>query len=176
MKDLPGMLHAKKDVPRSSTHVQNHALQENAYQQADNPDQDLPDNDPNQMNQATRPNSQTTLNHFMFCCGYVHLISSQSLNTDGRRSITDDVATTPFHLCLFSTALRGSPNPISVHSLMLSSRFCLPLFLAPSTVPCRIVFAMPKDLEMCPYHHHALQLHSEFCCVPPRSSRGLCRK
>ena len=24
--------------------------------------------------------------------------------------------------------------------------------------------------------HHALQLHSEFCCEPPRSSHGLCRK
>ena len=24
--------------------------------------------------------------------------------------------------------------------------------------------------------HHALQLHSRFCCEPPRSSHGLCRK
>ena len=46
------------------------------------------------------------------------------------------------------------PNPIPVHSLMLSSHlfFCLPLLLAPFTVPCRIVFAMPEDLEMWPYH------------------------
>ena len=29
---------------------------------------------------------------------------------------------------------------------------CLPLLLAPFTVPCRIVFAMPEDLEMWPYH------------------------
>ena len=83
--------------------------------------------------------------------------------------------------------LPSNPNP--VHSLMLSSHlfFCLPLLLAPFTVPCRIVFAMPEDLEMWPYHlsfhfspwlgdHHALQLHSEFCCEPPRSSHGLCRK
>ena len=44
---------------------------------------------------------------------------------------------------------------------------------------------MAEDLEMWPYHlsfslpwlgdHHALQLHSEFCCEPPRSSHGLCR-
>ena len=83
------------------------------------------------------------------------------------------------YLCTF-------PNSILVHSLMLSSHlfFCLPLLLAPFTVSCRIVFAMPEDLEMWPYHlssvsspwldHHALhlpgQLHSGFCCEPPRSS------
>ena len=30
--------------------------------------------------------------------------------------------------------------------------FCLPLFLAPFTVPCRTVFAMLEDLERWPYH------------------------
>ena len=37
---------------------------------------------------------------------------------------------------------------------MLSSHlfFCLPLLLAPFTVPCRNVFAMQEDLEMWPYH------------------------
>ena len=37
---------------------------------------------------------------------------------------------------------------------MLSSHlfFCLPLLLAPFTVPCRTVFAMPEDLEMWPYY------------------------
>ena len=82
----------------------------------------------------------------------IHLISS--LNLGGRRCTTDDVATIPFHLSLSSAALRESPNPIPVHSLMLSSHlfFCLPLLLAPFTVPGRIVFAMPEDLEMWPYH------------------------
>ena len=81
-------------------------------------------------------------------------ISSQSLNLEGRRSTTDDNATIPFHHSLSSAALRESPNPIPVHSLMLSSHlfFCLPLLHAPFTVPCRIVFAMPEDLEMRPYH------------------------
>ena len=52
-----------------------------------------------------------------------------------------------------SAALRESSNPIPVNSLMLSSHlFCLPLLLAPFTVPCRIVFAMQEDLEMWPYH------------------------
>ena len=83
-----------------------------------------------------------------------NLISSQSLNIGGRRGTTDDVATIPFHPPLSSAALRESPNPIAVHSLMLSSHlfFCLPLLLAPFTVPCRTVFDMPEDLEMWPYH------------------------
>ena len=81
-------------------------------------------------------------------------ISSQSLNLGGHRGTTDDVATIPFHPSLSSAALRESPNPIPVHSLMLSSHlfFCLPLLLAPFTVPCRIVFTMPENLEMWPYH------------------------
>ena len=75
------------------------------------------------------------------------------------------------------------------HSLVLSSHlfFCLSLFLAPFSVPYRIVFAMPEDLVMLLYiwvsvsspwlgGHHALQLNSWFCCEPPRSSHGLCRK
>ena len=82
-------------------------------------------------------------------------IISQSLNLDGRRGTTDGVATIPFHPSLSSAALRESRNSIHVHSLMLSSHIFLfispPLFLAPS-VPCRIVFAMPWDLEMRPYH------------------------
>ena len=83
-----------------------------------------------------------------------HLISSQSLNLGGRRGITDDVATIPFHTSLSFAVLLESLNPIPVHSLMLSSRlfFCLPLLLAPFTVPCRIVFDMPEDLEIWPYH------------------------
>ena len=81
-------------------------------------------------------------------------ISSQSLNLGGRRGTTDDIATITFHPSPSSAALRESPNPVPVHSLMLSSHlfFCLPLLLAPFTDPCRIVFAIPEDLEMWPYH------------------------
>ena len=112
-------------------------------------------------------------------------MSSQSLNLGGRRGTTDDVAAIPFHPSLPSAAPRESPNPIPIHSLMLSSHlfFCLPLLLAPFTFPCRIVFAMPEDLEIwvsvsLPWlgDHHALRLHSWFCCEPPRSSHDLCRK
>ena len=83
-----------------------------------------------------------------------YLILSQSLNLGGCRGTTDDIATIPFHHSLCSAALRESPNPIPVQSLMLFSHlfFCLPLLLPPFTVPCRIVFAMPEDLEMRPYH------------------------
>ena len=43
---------------------------------------------------------------------------------------------------------------IPVHSLTLSSHlfFCLHLFLFPFTVPCRIVFAKPEDIETWPNH------------------------
>ena len=94
-------------------------------------------------------------------------ISSQSLNLGGRQGTTDDVATIPFHHSLSSVALRESPNPIPIHSLLLSSHlfFCLPLLLAPFTVSCRIVFAMPEDLEMWPYH-----LSSRFFTMVRRSS------
>ena len=121
-------------------------------------------------------------------CTTIHLISSQSLNLEGRRGTTDDVATIPFHPSLSSAALRESPNPIPVHSLMLSSHlfFCLPLLLAPFTVPGTIVFAMPEDLKMWPYHlssrfftmvrRSSCTPISGFCCEPPRSLHGLCRK
>ena len=99
-----------------------------------------------------------------------HLISSQSLNLGGRRGTTDDIATIPFHPSLSSDALRESPNPIPVHSLMLSSYifFFLPLLLARHTI--WVSFSLPL------LGHHAFQLHSGFCCEPPRSSHGLCRK
>ena len=99
--------------------------------------------------------SGTFLIKFLFLgLNFAHLISSQSLNLGGRRGTTDDVATISFHHSLSSAALRESPNTIPVHSLMLSPHlfFCLPLLLPPFTVPCRIVFAMPEDLEMWPYH------------------------
>ena len=90
----------------------------------------------------------------MHCQISSHLISSQSLNLGGRRGTTDDVATIHFHPSLSSAGLWESPKPIPVHFLMLSSHllFCLPLLLAPFTIPCRIVFAMPEDLEIWPYH------------------------
>ena len=67
----------------------------------------------------------------------------------GRRGTTDEFATIPFHLDLFSAALVELAKSIPVHSLILSSHlfFCLPLFLFLFTVPCRIVFAKPEDLE-----------------------------
>ena len=76
------------------------------------------------------------------------------ITLEGRRGTTDEFATIPFHLDLFSAALVELAKSIPVHSLILSSHlfFCLPLFLFPFTVPCRIVFAKPKDLEAWPNH------------------------
>ena len=76
------------------------------------------------------------------------------ITLEGRRGFTDEFATIPFHLDLFSAALVELAKSIPVHSLILSSHlfFCLPLFLFPFTVPCRIVFAKPEDLETWPNH------------------------
>ena len=85
-------------------------------------------------------------------CLYLFLFYSilfYPITLGGRRGTTDEFATIPFHLDLFSAALVELAKSISVHSLILSSHlfFCLPLFLLPFTVPCRIVFAKPEDLE-----------------------------
>ena len=67
------------------------------------------------------------------------------ITLEGRRGTTDEFATIPFHLVLPSAALVEMAKSIPIHSLILSSHlfFCLPLFLCPFTVPCRIVFAKP---------------------------------
>ena len=74
------------------------------------------------------------------------------ITLEGRRATTDEFATIPFHLDLFSAALVELAKSIPVHSLILSTHlfFCLPLFLFLFTVPCRIVFAKPEDLETWP--------------------------
>ena len=68
---------------------------------------------------------------------------------EGCRGTTDEFATIPFHFVVFSAALVELAKSIHVHSLILSSHlfFCLPLFLFPFTMPCRIVFAKPEDFE-----------------------------
>ena len=84
----------------------------------------------------------------------IYSILFYPITLEGRRGTTDEFATTPFHLDLFSAALVELAKSIPVHSLILSSHlfFCLPLFLFPFTVPCRIVFAKPEDLETWPNH------------------------
>ena len=59
------------------------------------------------------------------------------ITLEGCRGTTDEFATIPFHLDLFSAALVELAKSIPVHSLILSSHlfFCLPLFLFPFTVP-----------------------------------------
>ena len=66
------------------------------------------------------------------------------ITVGGRWGTTDEFATIPFHLDLFSAALVELAKSIPVHSLILSSHrfFCLPLFLFPFTVPCRIAVGL----------------------------------
>ena len=84
----------------------------------------------------------------------LYFILFYPITLEGRRGTTDEFATIPFHLDLFSAALVELAKSIPVHSLILSSYrfFCLPLFLFPFTVPCRIVFVKPEDLETWPNH------------------------
>ena len=86
--------------------------------------------------------------------GVFYSILFYPITLGGRRGTTDEFATIPFHLDLFSAALVELAKSIPVYSLILSSHrfFCLPLFLFPFTVPCRIVFAKPEDLETWPNH------------------------
>ena len=85
---------------------------------------------------------------------FFYSILSHPITLGGRRGTTDEFATIHFHLDLFSAALVELAESIPVHSLILSSHlfFCLPLFLFPLPVPCRIVFAKPEDLETWPNH------------------------
>ena len=96
------------------------------------------------------------LNNIYFTILYIlfYSILFYPITLGGRRGTTDEFATIPFHLDLFSAALVELAKSIPVHSLILSSHlfFCLPLFLFPFTVPCRIVFAKPEDLETWPNH------------------------
>ena len=83
-----------------------------------------------------------------------NLFSILSHNFGRSSGTTDELATTPLHLGLFSAALAELAKSIPVHSLILSSHlfFCLPLFHFPFIAPCRIVFAKPEDLETWPNH------------------------
>ena len=85
-----------------------------------------------------------------------------SLNREGCSGTTDDFANSFLHFSLFSTALWDLPNSRPVHFLMLSSHlfFCLPCFLPPFTVHCRMVLARPDD-------------HTTAVCVSLQWSGGL---
>ena len=71
------------------------------------------------------------------------------ITLEGRRDTTDEFATIPFHLVLFSAVLVELAKSIPVHSLTLSSYlfFCLPLFLFPFTVPCRLSLLNQETLK-----------------------------
>ena len=85
---------------------------------------------------------------------FLSLVRVTHFRLEGRRGTSDEFTTIPFHLVLFSAAIVELAKSIPVHSLILSSHlfFGLPLFLFPFTVPCRIVFAKPEDLETWPNH------------------------
>ena len=89
-----------------------------------------------------------------FCHTVTVTILFCPITLEGRWGTTDEFATILSHLVLFSAVLVELAKSIPVHSLILSSHLflCLPLFLFPFTVPCRIVLARPEDLETWPNH------------------------
>ena len=103
------------------------------------------------------------LGHMTNMAAMPYSILFYPITLEDRRGTTDEFATTPFHLDLFSAALVELAKSIPVHSLILSSHlfFCLPLFLFPFTVPCRIVFAKPEDLETWPDLWAAMPIHGK---------------
>ena len=78
-------------------------------------------------------NEDSFLNHFCDQAIKNDLFSIlfYPITLEGRRGTTDEFATIPFHLDLFSAALVELAKSIPVHSLILSSHlfFCLPFFL-----------------------------------------------
>ena len=76
-------------------------------------------------------------------------------------------------------SIRWCYLPIS--SSVFLSFLLLSLSLAELSSPCQRILRCGHTIWVSvslPWlgDHHALQLHSGFCCEPPRSSHGLCRK
>ena len=85
-------------------------------------------------------------------CKKFYSIPFYLITLEGCRSTTDDLATTPFHLVLYSAVPVELAKSIPVNPFILSRHLCLSLLLFPSTVSRKIVFARPKDLETWPNH------------------------
>ena len=65
----------------------------------------------------------------LICVGFFLSILSYPITLEGRRSTTDEFATIPFHLVLFSAALVELAKSIPVHSLILSSHLSSSVYL-----------------------------------------------
>ena len=70
---------------------------------------------------------------------------------------------------------------LPISSSVFLSFLLLSLYLAELSSPCQRILRCGHTIWVSvslPWlgDHHALQLHSGFCCEPPRSSHGLCRK
>ena len=105
----------------------------------------------------------------MECQNNAHSLTQSSRSLNDRWGIKDNRATTFRHSSLSSAFQRASSKPNPVHSDILYSYlfFCVPFLLPPCTVRCRIIFANPVDLVMCPYH-----LNLSFLTVVIISSYG----
>ena len=86
---------------------------------------------------------------FIFAFLFYSIFLFYPITLEGRRGTTDEFATIPFHLVLFSAALVELAKSIPVHSLILSTHlfFCLPLFLFPSLCPVGLSLLNQKILR-----------------------------
>ena len=107
--------------------------------------------------------------HMMECQNNAHSLTHSSRSLNDRWGIKDNRTTTFLHSSLSSAFQRASSSLNPVHSDILSSYLflCLPFLLPPCIVLCRIIFASPVDLAMCPYH-----LNLSFFTLVIRSSYG----
>ena len=105
---------------------------------------------------------------------FVSVILSQYLNLGGRWGTTDDVVfrcpqgisklhSCPFLDVIFPSLLLFSAPSCSLHCPLQRILRCGHTIWVSVSLPWL-------------GNHNALQLHSGFCCEPPRSSHGLCRK
>ena len=85
--------------------------------------------------------------HHMYKTFSLHLLVDRCCTTDA-------LATKSLHSSLCSASCKVSHSRMPVNSEMLSSHlfFCLPVRLPPGTVLCKIVLAIPDELDTCPYH------------------------
>ena len=75
----------------------------------------------------------------------------------------------PFLDVIFPSLLLSSSPSCSFHCPLQNSSPCQRILRCGHTIWVSVSLPWLGD-------HHALQLHSGFCCEPPRSSHGLCRK
>ena len=104
-----------------------------------------------QVHEYLHTHTQHTCSHIRYMHLHLTFIYSSTRRAVGAPQMTSQQVSSI--LFLFSTALWELKNSRPIYSLMLSSKlfFCLPCLLPHFTVPCKTVWAQPKERETYPY-------------------------